>query len=167
MKKVMIIGAGGVGHFAVQFALERGAHVIATASASNRDFLAELGVHEVIDYRSSDVADECSGLDVVLDLVGGEAGKRSLHTLGEHGVLVTIPTVTPDEFISAAEGLGLRAIGMAGRPDVFHLDEIAELVEDGDVKVHIDRAFPLDQVADAHELLEAGHVRGKLVLDCR
>ncbi|AOY89014.1 alcohol dehydrogenase [Marinobacter salinus] len=167
-QKILIhAGAGGVGHFAVQFALERGAHVIATASASNRDFLAELGVHEVIDYRSSDVADECYGLDVVLDLVGGETGKRSLHTLGEHGVLVTIPTVTADEIISAAEGLGLRAHGMTVRPDVFHLDEIAELVEDGDVKVHIERAFPLDQVADAHELLEAGHVRGKLVLDCR
>ena len=46
------------------------------------------------------------------------------------------------------------------------LDEIAELIEDGDVRVHIDKAFPLDQVADAHRLLEGGHVRGKLVLDC-
>lgn len=167
-QKILIhAGAGGVGHFAVQFALERGAHVVATASAGNRDFLAELGVHEVIDYRTTDVAEECYGLDVVLDLVGGEAGKRSLHTLGEHGVLVTIPTVTADEIISAAEELGLRAHGMTVRPDVFHLDEIAELIEDGDVKVHIEQAFPLTRVADAHELLEGGHVRGKLVLDCR
>lgn len=167
-QKILIhAGAGGVGHFAVQFALERGAHVVATASAGNRDFLAELGVHEVIDYRTTDVAEECYGLDVVLDLVGGEAGKRSLHTLGEHGVLVTIPTVTADEIISAAEELGLRAHGMTVRPDVFHLDEIAELIEDGDVKVHIEQVFPLARVADAHELLEGGHVRGKLVLDCR
>ena len=167
-QKILIhAGAGGVGHFAVQFALERGAHVVATASAANRDFLAELGVHEVIDYRTTDVAEECYGLDVVLDLVGGDAGKRSLHTLGEHGVLVTIPTVTADEIISAAEDMGLRAHGMTVRPDVFHLDEIAELIEDGDVRVHIDQAFPLARVADAHELLEGGHVRGKLVLDCR
>jgi len=166
-QKVLIhAGAGGVGHFAVQFALERGAHVIATASASNRDFLAAFGVHEVIDYHTTDVVDECYGLDVVLDLVGGEAGKRSLHTLSEHGVLVTIPTVTADEIITAAESLGLRAHGMTVRPDVFHLDEIAELIEDGDVRVHIDKAFPLDQAADAHRLLEGGHVRGKLVLDC-
>jgi NADPH2:quinone reductase len=47
------------------------------------------------------------------------------------------------------------------------LDEIAELIEDGDVKVHIEEAFPLAQVAAAHEQLEGGHVRGKLVLDCR
>ncbi|MEC7815082.1 MAG: NADP-dependent oxidoreductase [Pseudomonadota bacterium] len=167
-QKILIhAGAGGVGHFAVQFALERGAHVIATASPANRDFLAELGVHEVIDYHTTDVAEECYGLDVVLDLIGGETGKRSLQTLAESGVLVTIPTVTADEIVSAAEAMGLRAHGMIVRPDVFHLEEIAELIEDGDVKVHIDQAFPLDQVADAHERLEGGHVRGKLVLDCR
>jgi len=167
-QKILIhAGAGGVGHFAVQFALERGAHVIATASARNRDFLAELGVHEVIDYHTTDFADECYGLDMVLDLMGGDVGKRSLHTLGEGGVLVTIPTVTADEIISAAEAMGLKAHGMTVRPDVFHLEEIAELIEDGDVRVHVDGRFPLDQVRDAHEALEGGHVRGKLVLDCR
>lgn len=166
-KILVLAGAGGVGHFAVQFALERGAHVIATASGHNRDFLAGLGVHEVIDYHASDIADECYGLDVVLDLVGGDTGKRALHTLAESGVLVTIPTNTADEVVSAAEALGMRAHGMRSRPDAFHLDEIAELIEDGDVKVHVDRVFPLDQVSDAHNLLEAGHVRGKLVLDCR
>ncbi|WP_286816901.1 NADP-dependent oxidoreductase [Marinobacter sp. UBA3607] len=167
-QKILIhAGAGGVGHFAVQFALERGAHVIATASASNRDFLAELGVHEVIDYHTTDIADECYGLDVVLDLIGGETGKRSLQTLSESGVLVTIPTVTADEVVSAAEAMGVRAHGMKTRPDVFHLEEIAELIEDGDVRVHVDRVFPLEQARDAHDLLEAGHVRGKLVLDCR
>jgi len=167
-QKILIhAGAGGVGHFAVQFALERGAHVIATASARNRDFLAELGVHEVIDYHTTDFADECYGLDMVLDLIGGDAGKRSLHTLSESGVLVTIPTVTADEIISAAEEMGLRAHGMTVRPDVFHLEEIAELIEDGDVRVHVDGRFTLDQVREAHEALEGGHVRGKLVLDCR
>ncbi|TGN38281.1 NADP-dependent oxidoreductase [Marinobacter confluentis] len=167
-QKVLIhAGAGGVGHFAVQFALERGAHVIATASDANRDFLAALGVHEVIDYHTTRVEDECYGLDVVLDLIGGEVGKRSLHTLSKQGVLVTIPTVTADEIITEAEAMGLRAHGMTVRPDVFHLEEIAELIEDGDVKVHIDRAFPLDQVQQAHQTLEGGHVRGKLVLDCR
>jgi NADPH:quinone reductase len=151
----------------VQFALERGAHVIATASSSNRDFLAGLGVHEVIDYHTTRVEDECYGLDVVLDLIGGDVGKRSLHTLSEHGVLVTIPTVTADEIITEAESMGLKAHGMTVRPDVFHLEEIAELIEDGDVRVHVDGTFPLDQVQQAHQTLEGGHVRGKLVLDCR
>lgn len=167
-QKVLVhAGAGGVGHFAVQFALERGAHVIATASSSNRDFLAGLGVHEVIDYHTTRVEDECFGLDVVLDLIGGDVGKRSLHTLSEQGVLVTVPTVTADEIITQAESMGLRAHGMTVRPDVFHLEEIAELIEDGDVRIHIDQTYPLDQVQQAHQTLEGGHVRGKLVLDCR
>lgn len=166
-QKVLILaGAGGVGHFAVQFALERGAHVIATASDRNRDFLAELGVHEVIDYHTTDVAEECYGLDLVLDLVGGETGKHALKTLGDQGVMVTVPTVTADEIISHAENLGLKAHGMTMRPDAYQLDDIAELIEDGDVRVHIDQAFPLEQAGEAHRLLEGGHVRGKLVLDC-
>jgi NADPH2:quinone reductase len=82
-------------------------------------------------------------------------------------VLVTIPTVTADDVVSAAEAMGVRAHGMRSRPDAFHLDEIAELIEDGDVKVHVEQVFSLDQVQAAHELLEGGHVRGKLVLDCR
>ncbi|WP_404367680.1 NADP-dependent oxidoreductase [Marinobacter sp.] len=166
--KVLIhAGAGGVGHFAVQFALVCGAHVIATASAANRDFLAALGVHEVIDYHTTDVVDECYGLDAVIDLVGGETGRRSLHTLAEGGVMVTLPTVTADDIITAGEKLGLRAHGMTVRPDAFHLEEIAELIEDGDVQVHVDRTFPLAEAAEAHRLMEQGHVRGKVVLDCR
>ena len=47
------------------------------------------------------------------------------------------------------------------------LEEIAELIEDGDVRVHIDKVFAMDQVREAHDLLAEGHVRGKLVLDCR
>ncbi|MFC4260728.1 NADP-dependent oxidoreductase [Marinobacter lacisalsi] len=164
-QKVLIhAGAGGVGHLAVQFALVRGAHVIATASADNRDFLAGLGVHEVIDYHQLDFADECYGLDLVIDLIGGDTGLRSLHTLSEHGVLVTIPTVTADEIVSEAERMGLKAHGMTVRPDVFQLEEILELIEDGDVKVHVDGVFPLADAAAAHHLLEGGHVRGKLVL---
>ncbi len=166
--KVLVhAGAGGVGHFAVQFALVRGAHVIATASAANRDFLAALGVHEVIDYHTTDIVEECYGLDAVIDLIGGETGKRSLHTLGEGGVLVTIPTVTADDIITEAEKRGLKAHGMTVRPDVFHLEEIAELIEDGDVHVHVDQTFALEDAAEAHKLLEQGHVRGKLILDCR
>lgn len=164
--KVLVhAGAGGVGHLAVQFALVRGAHVVATASAANRDFLAGLGVHEVIDYQQVDFVDECYGLDVVLDLVGGETGRRSLHALSEHGVLVTIPTITADDVVSEAERLGLRAHGMTVRPDIDQLEEVLELIEDGDVRVHVDEIYPASAAADAHRVLEGGHVRGKLVLD--
>lgn len=159
--------AGGVGHLAVQFARAHGAHVIATASGANADFLASLGADEILDYQADDVVDECYGLDVVLDLVGGDTGKQSLHALGENGVLVTVPTVTADEIITEAENRGLKAHGMTVRPEVFHLEEIAELIEDGDVRLHVEAVFPLAEAARAHERLALGHGRGKLVLDCR
>lgn len=166
--KVLIhAGAGGVGHLAVQFARAHGAHVIATASAGNADFLDTLGADEIIDYHGDDFVDACYGLDLVLDLVGGETGKRSLHTLSKQGVLVTVPTVTADSIVTAAEDMGLRAHGMTMRPDTFHLDEIAELIEDGDVRLHVEQTYPLSEAAAAHEASEAGHGRGKLVLDCR
>ncbi|MGQ7272717.1 NADP-dependent oxidoreductase [Marinobacter sp. V034] len=166
--KVLIhAGAGGVGHLAIQFAKARGAHVIATASAGNSDFLATLGADEVIDYAHDDFTDACYGLDVVFDLVGGDTGHRSLHTLGEHGVLVTVPTVTADPIITEAENMGLRAHGMTVRPDVFHLDEIAELIEDGDVRLHVETIYPLDAVVEAHRQLQTGRGRGKKVLRCQ
>lgn len=166
--KVLIhAGAGGVGHLAIQFARARGAHVIATASANNPDFLATLGADEVIDYNRDDFVDACYGLDLIYDLVGGDTGKRSLHCLADHGVLVTVPTVTADSIITEAENMGLKAHGMTVRPDIFHLEEIAELIEDGDVRLHVDEIFPLARAADAHRRLETGHVRGKLVLDCQ
>lgn len=166
-KVLVLAGAGGVGHFAVQFARVHGAHVIATASVSNHDFLAELGVHEVIDYHTADIREECYGLDVVIDLVGGETGRQALHTLAHDGVLITLPTNTADEIVTAAEALALRAHGMTVRPDVFHLEEIAELVEDGDVRVHVDTVVSMAEITGAHRLLEQGHVRGKIVIDCR
>lgn len=166
--KVLIhAGAGGVGHLAIQFAKVRGAHVIATASGANADFLATLGADEVIDYTRDDFVDACYGLDLVFDLVGGDTGQRSLHTLSEQGVLVTVPTVTADPIITEAENRGLKAHGMTVRPDVFHLEEIAELFEDGDVRLHVDAIFPLADAAAAHRRLETGHVRGKLILDCQ
>ena len=167
-QKVLILaGAGGVGHFAVQFAFACGAHVIATTSERNTDFLDKLGAHEIIDYHTTNVEEECFGLDLVLDLIGGETGKRALRTLSEKGILVTVPTITADDVISAAESQGLRAHGMSVRADVYHLEEIAELIEDGDVIIHIEQRYPLEAAAEAQRLLEAGHVRGKLVLDCR
>jgi NADPH2:quinone reductase len=165
--KILIhAGAGGVGHLAVQFARAHGAHVIATASAGNADFLAALGAHEIIDYRRDDFVEACYGLDVVLDLVGGDVGQRSLHTLSERGVLVTVPTATADPIVTAAEDMGLHAHGMTVRPDAFHLDEISELIEDGDVRLHVAQTYPLSEAAAAQQALEKGHGRGKLVLAC-
>ncbi|MDX1588716.1 MAG: NADP-dependent oxidoreductase [Oleiphilaceae bacterium] len=164
-QKILIqAGAGGVGHFAVQFARLHGAHVIATASGENGDFLKELGADEVINYHSEDVHDVCYGLDAVLDLVGGEAGEAALNCLGEHGRMATVPTVTAAAIEQAARRRNRVATGYVVRPDTEQLDEILALMARGEVQCHIAAAYPLKDAAAAQRRQALGHVRGKLVL---
>ena len=86
--------AGGVGHFAVQFASYFGAHVIATGSQRNHGWLRELGAAEVIDYATERFEDRASDVDVVIDLIGNvkdDTGTRSLSVLRPGGLLVNAP----------------------------------------------------------------------------
>jgi len=163
--KILIhAGAGGVGHFAVQFALMKDAHVIATGSGSSLEFLDDLGAHEVIDYTSENFLDDCYGLDFVLDLVGGDVGVQSLHTLADDGMLVTVPTNTAARVLAEAENRQLHARGMTVHPDNGQLETIVDLLATGDARVDIAKEFALCGANEAHRLLEKGHVHGKLVL---
>ncbi|UOE43967.1 NADP-dependent oxidoreductase [Agromyces larvae] len=160
-------GAGGVGHFAVQFAAHAGAEVTATGSARNTEFLRSLGASRVIDYTSERFEQVAGEQDAVIDLIGNVAddtGTRSLEVLHPDGVLVNVPTGSWPTMAEEAAARGLRATGYVVAPDARVLAEITRLIDDGAVRVHVDREFPLAEGAEAHRRLEAGHVRGKLVL---
>jgi NADPH:quinone reductase-like Zn-dependent oxidoreductase len=159
--------AGGVGHLAVQLARRAGAHVVATASARNADWLRELGADEVIDYRAQRFEDATGDIDVVVDLVGNvhdDTGTRSLRVMRPDGLLISVPTGSWPEFRADAAAAGVRATDIKAISDTATLEAIAELIDAGELVVHIDREFPLSEAADAHRLLEQGHTRGKLVL---
>ena len=153
--------AGGVGHFAVQFAKHAGARAIGTGSSRNRDFVLGLGADEYVDYTQQDVATAVSGVDVAFDTVGGSTTETLVPTLREGGILVTIAAAPPEE---AARERGARAelLVMNAGPEV--LSQVAELVAAGDVHVELSEVLPLTQVQRAHELSESGHARGKIVL---
>lgn len=160
-------GAGGVGHFAVQFAAYFGAVVTATGSARNADFLRELGARRVIDYAAERFEEVATDQDVVIDLIGNVAddtGTRSLDALREGGLIVTVPTGSWPTMAEEAAARGIRSTGYSVAPDARTLSVITRLIDDGAVRVHVDREFPLEEGAAAHRLLEAGHVRGKVVL---
>ncbi|WP_395244332.1 NADP-dependent oxidoreductase [Agromyces sp. MMS24-K17] len=160
-------GAGGVGHFAVQFAAYFGAHVTATGSAGNAEFLRSLGAEHVVDHRTERFEEVAGGQDVVIDLIGNAAdatGTRSLAALRPHGLVVSVPTGAWPTMAADAEAAGMRATGYVVAPDARTLDIVTRLIDDGAVRVHVDREFPLAEGAAAHRLLEGGHVRGKLVL---
>ncbi len=153
--------AGGVGHFAVQFAKVAGARVIGTGSTRNRDFVLGLGADEYVDYTQEDVAGAVSAVDVAFDTVGGDTTASLLPAVREGGMLVTIAGAAPDE---VARARGVRAELLVMSPKSEQLARIAELVANGEVRVEIAEAMPLADAKRAHELSESGHVRGKLVL---
>jgi NADPH:quinone reductase-like Zn-dependent oxidoreductase len=153
--------AGGVGHFAVQFARVTGARAIGIGSSRNRDFVLGLGAEEYIDYTQQNVADAVSGVDVALDTVGGETTESLVPTVREGGILVTIASAPPTE---AAQERGVRAELLVTSPSSEQLVRIADLVAAGDVRVELAEVVPLAEVQRAHELSESGHTRGKIVL---
>jgi NADPH:quinone reductase-like Zn-dependent oxidoreductase len=157
-------GGGGVGHVAIQIAKALGAHVITTASASKREFVEGLGADEVIDYTTVDFADTVRDIDVVLDTLGGDAVERSLAVLRPGGHLVTAVAEEDQEFVAKSEAAGIHFSGIAVDPDPVALRRLVELVDQGQLRVHVQETFPLDRVADAHRMLEGGHLQGKLVL---
>ena len=165
-ERVMIHGAGGgVGHFAVQIAKARGATVIGTASASKREFVLSLGADVVLDYQKSDFTEEFGDLDVVLDLVGGDYGERSLRVLRPGGVLVTAVDRLDCELRQMAAAAGIDFASLMVEPDYVGLEALAALVDNGALAIHVEKSFPFEEVADAHRLIETGHVTGKVVLD--
>jgi len=154
-------GAGGVGMFAVQFARWKGAHVIATASAKDLEFVRSLGAAEVIDYRGERFEEKVSSLDVVLDLIGGETQQRSWQTLKPGGILVST-TAPPSEAEAAKHGVRATMIQM--HPSSALLAEIAGLIDSGQVQTFVGATYPLEQAGQAQEANRTAHIRGKIVI---
>ncbi len=157
-------GAGGVGLFAVQFAVRRGAHVVATSSAANVDFVRSLGAEVVVDYTSTAFEPASRGVDAVLDTVGGETLLRSLRVVRPGGIVVSLLQEPPREI---ARELGLRVMKNTAAlpfPSTRLLNSIAEMMTSGRVKTVIQTTFPLAQARQAHVLSQTGHGRGRIVL---
>jgi NADPH:quinone reductase-like Zn-dependent oxidoreductase len=154
-------GAGGVGHFAVQFAKAKGATVFATASGDHVARVRELGADTVIDYRTQRFEAIAKDIDVVLDLVAGEVQERSWAVLKPGGIIVSALAPPSPEKAAAhrARGVHFRA-----HPDARQLSEIDALIEAGQVTVIVQATFALAEVAKAHQLSEQGHTLGKIVL---
>jgi NADPH:quinone reductase len=164
-ERVLIHGAGGgVGHLAVQFALHRGAHVIASDAAEAHDLLERLGATEIYDFRATDVIAAVGTVDLVIDPVGGPVTDTSLAALDTGGRLVTL-VGEPDE--EAARARGATATSIDSWMDRDHLAHIDQLLVAGEVTVEIADVLPLEQAARAHELAESASVHGKIVLDPR
>jgi NADPH:quinone reductase-like Zn-dependent oxidoreductase len=155
-------GAGGVGHLAVQFAKAKGATVLTTVGSDDVAYARSIGADKVIDYTTERFEDAVKDVDLVFDLIGGETQRRSFAVIREGGTLVSTLDVEIPE-MARARGIHVPDRWMA-QPNATQLQQIADLIDAGDVKVEVAAAFPLEDVADAYERLENKHVRGKVVL---
>jgi NADPH:quinone reductase-like Zn-dependent oxidoreductase len=155
-------GAGGVGLFAVQLAHRAGARVITTASVANHELLRQLGADQCIDYRGSDFSALVKDVDLVLDMVGGVTRERSWAVLRKSGTMVAVAMPPPDE--APAREHGVKAAMVMVVPDGARLAEISTMIDAGELKVVIDREFPLTDTAAAHLRSQERHACGKIVL---
>ena len=151
-------GSGGVGHLGVQIAVALGLEVIATAGPSNLDFVRALGAAEVLDYRDEDHRRQLQGIPYLLDSVGAANIESYLSYLSPGARVAAVAGVPGD----VVRGITVTPIRCEASTD--RLARLSELMASGRLSVTVQEVFPLEQAAEAHRLLEDGHVRGKLVI---
>jgi NADPH:quinone reductase-like Zn-dependent oxidoreductase len=156
--------AGGVGHFAVQIARHLGATVTGTASAANAAFLKELGVRQHLDYTRQDMYAALSGVDVVLDPLGGDTTARSLEVLKPGGTLVSIVGGVKDHLQPLIAEKQVQAKNYLVHSSGADMAQMADLLKQGILKPYVSRQFPFEQLAEAHRQVETGHTRGKVIV---
>ncbi len=176
--------AGGVGQVAVQLARGLGARIAVTVSDDRKAAIARsLGAEKIINYKVQDFVQETlnwtdgKGTDVVFDTVGGETFLRSLHAArvgGKVASLLSTPLSLADTQLARLRNLSL-CYELMLTPQVMHLhddrvrqrrilEQAAALADAGRLAVHISHRLPLERAADAHRLIEAGGMIGKVLL---
>lgn len=166
-QSVLIVGASGaVGTAAVQLAKHLGAQTTGVSSAANLNLVRKLGAERALDYNSAEYANDTTQYDVVVDTVGKADWKSHLPRVKPKGSLVLIAA-------GALKSLYLpmlqtffktRIIAGVGAEKRVDLEFVRDLAEQGKLRPAIDRTYPLEQIAEAHRYVEAGHKKGNVVV---
>ena len=161
-QKILIHGgAGGIGSIAIQLANHLGAYVTTTVSTNDKQFVQELGADHIIDYKKENFEDVIHDYDAVLDTVGGETYIRSFKVLKKGGIIVSTLEQPNSEIMNQ---YGIRAIFQFAQVNRERLTKLAQWVDQNNVKVNVDKTFPLDEAAKALDYQKDVHPRGKVVL---
>jgi NADPH:quinone reductase-like Zn-dependent oxidoreductase len=169
-QRVLINGAGGgSGSFAIQLAKRLGAHVSGVDNAGKLEFMRSVGADQVIDYRSEDFT-RSGPYDLILDLVAHRsvfAYRRALAPGGRYRCVGgSVPALLRVLTIGSVAGrLTHRRLGvLAVKQGPAHFQPVADLCAAGELGIHIDRTFTLDQVPEALAHVGEGHALGKVVV---
>jgi NADPH2:quinone reductase len=167
-------GSGGVGHAAVQIAAATGARVTTTASPKYHDRLNTLGADDVLDYDRDDLADAVTGVgepSVVLDHRLDDYLQFDANVAATGARLVGIGGNSPESGFSntpaaRSKELEIHLMSMFNTPSLRAvLEQLAVLIDDGDLTAEVDRVYGLDQVGEAHRAVLEDSVFGKLVVE--
>ena len=186
-KKVLVHGGtGGVGSFSIQFLKAWGAEVTVTCSAENIPLAHSLGADYAIDYKQGDFSQAIHGYDVVFDTIGFNYERRSLKVLKIYAGASYVSIMTPKLtflnkfppilsdvlfswyyrykiFINRVWGGRAFYYSMAN-PNSDALQVVGEMIDKGEIKPLIDAVYSLDEIVAAHQHVEEGHTRGKVVV---
>ena len=157
-------GSGGVGHFAIQIAKYFGAKVAATSSARNREFVLSLGADQHVDYTTQKLAEAVSGVDFVLDTVGGETLAGSLDVVRDGGRIITVLPSPSEELVAKATARNVTLSFGGMRYSQEDLAALANLLSRGHLQPHVSAVYPFARMAQAHAHLETGRTVGKVAV---
>ena len=172
--RVLIIGAsGGVGTFAVQIAKLLGAHVTAVMSTRNLELVARLGADDVVDYTTTEVTQGRPTFDLVLELAGNRRLRDLARILTPSGSLIgcgapkgqwLAPVAAPTRLAIASRFSTRTYTSFLAKRDTDDLQQLADWLETGALRVVVDEVYPLERIAEAVEHSEGGHARGKVMV---
>ena len=175
--RVLIIGAsGGVGTFAVQIAKLLGAHVTAVTSTRNLELVARLGADDVVDYTTTEVTQGRPRFDLVLELAGNRRRRDLARILTPTGSLIACgapkgqwlaPVVAPAGLVIASRFSRRTYTSFLAKRDTDDLQQLADWLETGALRVVVDEVYPVERIAEAVERGEGGHARGKIIVTLR
>lgn len=160
-------GSGGVGHLAIQLAKWKGAKVITATSTRNLSFVRELGADIAIDYTAQTLEEIDQEIDVVLDTMSEDLLSQAFQKIKRTGRVVSLIRAHQKLGEQLAAQTNTTYLFLLVRPSGEQLTTLATLCAREQLQVAIEAVFPLCDVAQAHQLSQGGHVRGKLVLTMR
>ena len=161
-QKILIHGgAGGIGTIAIQLAKHLGAYVGTTVKSEDKEFVQQLGADEIVDYTTQNFDDILHDYDAAFDTVGGETYKKSFKVLKNNGTIVSM-LEQPDS--NLMNQYGVKAIFQFTETTSERLTKLAQWIDQNNVKVNVEKTFPLSETAKALDYQKDNHPRGKVVI---
>jgi len=161
-QKILIHGgAGGIGTIAIQLAKHLGAYVGTTVKSEDKEFVKQLGADEIVDYTTQNFDDILHDYDAAFDTVGGETYKKSFKVLKNNGTIVSM-LEQPDS--NLMNQYGVKAIFQFTETTSERLTKLVQWIDQNNVKVNVEKTFPLSETAKALDYQKYNHPRGKVVI---